>query len=120
MFCINCGQEITSSPKFCPSCGKEVNQTYKESPIITNQNNTAVVPQEISGWNWGAFLLSWIWGIGNNVWWGLLTLIPYAGFIMRIILGVKGNKWAWKNKKWESIEDFKKTQKTWADWEQVS
>jgi len=24
------------------------------------------VPAEIDRWNWGAFLLNWVWGIGNN------------------------------------------------------
>lgn len=27
----------------------------------------SVIPPEIRGWSWGAFLLNWIWGIGNSV-----------------------------------------------------
>ncbi|MCL0038599.1 hypothetical protein M1N10_06280 [Thermodesulfovibrionales bacterium] len=74
------------------------------------------IPDEIKGWNWGAFLLSWIWAIGNSTWIGLLALIPYVGLVMMIILGVKGNEWAWKNRKWESVEHFKRVQKAWAQW----
>jgi hypothetical protein len=82
----------------------------------SGQGGSAVVPAEIGGWNWGAFLLSWIWGVGNSVWIGLLALIPYLGLIMAIILGVKGNEWAWRYKKWDSVEHFKRTQRTWTKW----
>ncbi len=74
------------------------------------------VPAEIRGWNWGAFFLSWIWSVGNNVWWGLLALVPYAGLIMSIVLGIKGSEWAWQNKRWDNVQHFKKTQSTWAKW----
>ncbi|MCK5306357.1 MAG: hypothetical protein KAJ66_04420 [Candidatus Omnitrophica bacterium] len=82
----------------------------------SGQGESAIVPAEIKGWNWGAFLLSWIWAIGNNTWIGLLALIPYAGFVMAIILGIKGKEWAWKNKKWESVDHFQRVQKKWAYW----
>ncbi|MDB9338838.1 MULTISPECIES: serine/threonine protein kinase [Cyanophyceae] len=72
------------------------------------------VPQEIKGWNWGAFLLGGFWSIGNKVWIGLLCCIPYIGFVMLIILGIKGNEWAWKSRRWSSVEAFKANQRTWA------
>jgi hypothetical protein len=64
----------------------------------------------------GGVFLSWIWGIGNNVWIALLALIPFVGFIMAIVLGIKGNEWAWRAKKWDNIEHFKRTQRTWSQW----
>jgi hypothetical protein len=82
----------------------------------SGQGKASVVPAEIMKWNWGAFLLSWIWGIGNQTYIALLTLIPYVGFIMIFVLGVKGSEWAWKNKQWESIEHFQQVQKKWAWW----
>ncbi len=75
-----------------------------------------MVPQEIKGWNWGAFLLGVIWGAGNNVWWSLLLLIPYFGAVWIFVMGVKGSEWAWESKRWDSIEHFKRTQKKWRDW----
>ncbi|MCK5641018.1 MAG: hypothetical protein KAJ19_09485, partial [Gammaproteobacteria bacterium] len=57
----------------------------------SGQGELAEIPPEISGWNWGAFLLSWIWGIGNSVWIALLCLIPCVGFVMAFVLGAKGN-----------------------------
>ena len=26
----------------------------------------AVLPSELRGWNWGAFFLNWVWGLGNQ------------------------------------------------------
>ena len=71
------------------------------------------VPAEIKGWNWGAFLLGVFWSIGNKVWIGLLCCIPYLGFVMLIILASKGNEWAWKSRRWASVEAFKANQRTW-------
>ena len=82
----------------------------------SGQGRSAVIPKEIQGWNWGAFFFGWLWGISHRVWISLLSAIPYAGVIMLIVLGVKGNEWAWRNKRWDSIEHFKRTQRTWAYW----
>ena len=72
------------------------------------------IPNEIKGWNWGAFLLSPFWTLSNQVWLGLLAWVPVVGFWMAIALGVKGNEWAWKSRRWQSIEQFKVHQKRWA------
>ena len=72
------------------------------------------VPEEIKGWNWGAFLLAPFWPVSNRVGIGLLAWVPFAGFWMAIALGVKGNEWAWKSRKWQSIDQFKTHQKRWA------
>lgn len=74
------------------------------------------VPAEIKGWSWGAFLLNWIWGIGNNTFIALLALIPFVGFVMMVVLGAKGNAWAWRNGRWDSVEHFKRVQRKWAIW----
>ena len=72
------------------------------------------IPNEIKGWNWGAFLLSPLWTFNNQVWIGLLAWVPVIGFWMAIALGVKGNEWAWKSRRWQSIEQFKVHQRRWA------
>ncbi len=63
--------------------------------------------------NWGAFFGTWIWGLFNKsyktLWMLLLGLTP-AGLYFAIICGLKGNEWAYKNKKWESDEKFKHSQ----------
>lgn len=70
----------------------------------------------MKGWPWGAFLLNWIWAIGNKTWIGLLALVPYVGFIMALVLGFKGREWAWKAQRWESVEHFNRVQKKWSFW----
>ena len=66
------------------------------------------------GWNWGAFLLTWIWGIGNGVYVALLCLVPVLGIVMMFVLGSKGNELAWRAKRWESVEQFQRSQRKWA------
>ncbi|MBN3883667.1 MAG: serine/threonine-protein kinase [Nostoc sp.] len=79
---------------------------------INNQNET--VPEEILGWNWGAFLMPWLWMWPNQVWYGLFCFVPNAWWLMAIALGAKGNEWAWKSRRWRSIEQFKAHQRGWA------
>ncbi len=75
-----------------------------------------VCPEEIDQWNWGAFLLNWIWGVGNNKFIALLTLVPFFGLAMCFVLGLKGSRWAWRNGRWDSVEHFKRVQRSWAKW----
>lgn len=82
--------------------------------VTTNSDGpNGPFPTELQGWNWSAFLLSWIWAIGHNVWLGLLALVPYIGVIMVFILGFKGNEWAWQHRKFESVEQFKAVELAW-------
>ena len=117
MFCPQCGKELDPVTKNCLSCGYQTPVVPANvAPIDSNtsgQGSAGLLPPGIQGWSWGGFFLSWIWGLGNNVWIALLALIPAISFIMCIILGAKGREWAWKNKRWNSLEDFKKTQRTW-------
>jgi hypothetical protein len=127
--CVSCGRLV------CPECKTSIDgQIYCNTcvetrlktgswPAHTLPGTDQAVPAEAKAWNWGAFLLTWIWGIGNNVWISLLALlglIPYIGWIanltVAIILGLRGGEWAWQNKKWYSIEHFQKTQRSWMWW----
>lgn len=82
----------------------------------SGQSSPAAIPAEIDRWNWGAFLLNWIWGIGNNTFIALLMFAPLANMVMPFVLGAKGSAWAWQNKKWESVEQFRAVQRQWAKW----
>jgi len=83
------------------------------------------VPDEIQGWNWGAFFVPGVWCLTNHVWIGLLSWVDFSVVttvftfgmtwpIMAIILGVKGNEWAWKSRRWRSVKEFKRHQRLWA------
>lgn len=80
----------------------------------SGQGAQAVLPPEISGWNWGAFMMNWVWGLGNNTYIALLMFVPLANIIMMFMLGAKGNAWAWRNKKWDSVAHFQRVQRKWA------
>jgi Cytochrome oxidase complex assembly protein 1 len=82
----------------------------------SGQGKSALVPPEVDRWNWGAFLLNWVWGIGNRTFIALLMFVPFVNFVMPFVLGFKGSSWAWRNKRWQSIEDFKRVQRKWALW----
>jgi hypothetical protein len=111
-FCPNCGDEVDTGFIFCPRCGQRLNVGV--TPDNTSgQGESAIVPEEVKGWNWGAFVLTWIWGICNDVLIALLCFIPVFGIAWAFVLGVKGNEWAWQHKKWDSIEHFKSTQRSW-------
>jgi hypothetical protein len=90
----------------------------------SGQGKAAVVPKEIQKWNWAAFILNWIWGIGNSVPIALVALVAnfvpcigtIAALIISIVLGINGNEWAWRNKRWESVEQFLEVQRKWTRW----
>ena len=89
--------------------------------ISVGENNSGegsaiVPPPGVKGWSWGAFLLNWVWALGNKTWIGLLCLVPYIGFIFAIYLGIKGRELAWRNKRWDSVEHFNRIQKRWSFW----
>ncbi|MEH2015076.1 serine/threonine protein kinase [Nostoc sp.] len=95
------------------------NQLLPLKEIINNSgcginNHNETVPEEILGWNWGAFLMPWLWMWSNQVWYGLFCFIPQISGFMAIALGAKGNEWAWKSRRWNSIEQFKAHQRGWA------
>lgn len=80
----------------------------------SGQGKDSVVPPEIQRWNWGAFLMNWIWGIGNSTYIALLMFVPLVNFVMIFVLGAKGSEWAWRNRIWRDVEHFKRTQRKWA------
>jgi heme/copper-type cytochrome/quinol oxidase subunit 2 len=84
----------------------------------SGQGKQAVLPSELSGWswNWGAFMMNWLWGIFNKTYIALLIFIPLVGFVMLFVLGFKGNAWAWRNKRWDSLDHFRRVQRKWAIW----
>lgn len=122
--CVSCGKPVCGECKvelggkfYCNPCADRIFTSNIEAGANTSgQGSAAVVPSEVLGWNWGAFFLSWIWGIGNKVWISFLVFIPYFDLIWIFVLGAKGNEWAWRSKRWDSIEHFKQTQRSWAKW----
>jgi hypothetical protein len=107
VFCRACGKEMHDSAPACPHCG---------APQVLKSSQDGPIPDGVKGWSWGAFLLNWVWAVGNRTWWGLLALVPYVGLVVAIWLGIKGREMAWKNGSWDSVEHFNRVQKKWSQW----
>ena len=100
----------------------EIEKVTAAGGNTSGQGEKAVVPASVSSqFNWGVFLLGWIWGLGNKVYLPLICIliafIPIAGpivcFGLGIWFGIKGNEWAWRNKHFESEAAFHENQKLW-------
>lgn len=108
---------------------------------LENQNSSYVDQTSqcpVTGWSFGAFMLSYIWGIGNKtyqvfigigIWLAcfiigamldssiFMFLTSIANFAWFIVCGVCGHKWAWNNaiKKnlYTDVREFEAVQKSW-------
>lgn len=83
---------------------------------VSEIKNTSTNPvrEKFPTLNWGAFLLTWIWGVGNAVPAAFLALIPPFTPFIALLLLFKGNQWAWKRKRWRDLNHFKRVQTRWA------
>lgn len=78
------------------------------------EQSNRIAPEEIKGWNWGAFMFNGWWGIGNRTYLPLLCLIPVFNLVWIFVCGFKGNEWAWQKGDYQDIETFLAVQKTWS------
>ena len=118
--CPACEGKVSSRAESCIHCGEplKVAATAKPAPVglainDSGSGTSAAIPDEIKGFNWGACLLGPVWGVFHNSWFALLSIIPVLNFISGPICGIKGNEWAWQNRKWQSVEQFKQVQHEW-------
>jgi len=92
------------------------NKNAQKEVIPGKEPNTGELLKVLKKWNWGAFFLTFIWGLSNRVWWSLLMFLPIfpIQLILPFILGAKGNLSSWlKKKKTDDLETFKSRQKKW-------
>ena len=84
---------------------------------------TFVPPEEF---NWGAFLFTYFWGLGNGSFkktypiliCEIFLYIPVINFIafivyiyLRVLAGSHGNQWAYEGRAWYDEKEFRETQK---------
>lgn len=63
--------------------------------------------------NWGAFLGTWLWGLFNKSYiplWQLLIQFTPLSLYFKLFCGLKGNEWAYTNKKCTDVSEFNKSQ----------
>ena len=106
---------------------QRVRESQRTIPIDRAQqrpvNPLPTTPSILDTWNWGAFCLSWIWGVCNGIYWPLLIIvcnfIPYIGLLLSLgicmCLGLKGNVLAWNvaQKGGKSPIEFENIQSIW-------
>ena len=121
--------------------GPPVNAYQQPYGMAMTQNSSGMksdVPAEVQnmGWNWGAMGLHWIWLCGHNMvgaGLGLFFGVIFIGFLsmfapgsillvmalmlgISIYLGVNGNKLAWQNRRFDSIDQFREVRSAWNAW----
>lgn len=116
---------LTNSKKTSDSLQNQNRGTSNPSMYVPTGRTMVVDGQSDKpneGWNWGAFVFNWLWGIFNGMFWPLIiipiAIIPRIGvplsFGICILLGIKGNEWAWRARAWDCAEHFNNVQHRWA------
>ncbi len=98
---------------------EDIRNIYKQ-----NQAFQKTLPTELKGFNWAAFLLTFIWGIPHKVWITLIA-IPLIWFqlpfglnwilllVFQLYCGIRGNDWAYSANNHKSGYEFKLSQIKW-------
>ena len=124
---INSGDPVASFPEAPKPTGELEKPETKLPNELVNDSGTrrGRLPSSLRGWNTAAFLIGPVWGPANGVWLGVISLIflviPTIDWgwrltlylIFGLILGYYGNLLAWRGRKWDSAEHFKKVQDKW-------
>lgn len=102
---LNKTQEVVEQPT----------ETLSETMSVEEQTQTEIrEPKCLQSFNWGAFFITFLWGIFNRVWWVLLCIIPIVNIIVMFYMGFKGNQLSWEHYKDEMLpEDFDSKQHGW-------
>jgi hypothetical protein len=104
-----------AEPPAQPPGGTPPSAAPSAVPVVPNNSGTGgPAPAEIRGWNWGALFLSFVWGIANGVWLSMVVFVLWG--VWNVVLAIKGNEWAWQNRRFESVEQFRDTQRAWSKW----
>jgi hypothetical protein len=100
-----------------PSVATPAYAAYPRGPV-----QAGVIP-DLSGFNWGAFVLYWCWGPCHKktalLAAVLLGFIPFGWLIqlgIAINAGTKGNKWAWESGRFNSPDEFRRCEAVWRAW----
>jgi len=128
-------------PSWPPPPGNAAPTGYAFNPFASNSSGTqSDVPVEIDRlkWNWGSFLVNrfWLYSHGMSAmgsilwasWLGVRIVAPMVGgpvgsgiwglYILgnlgaSIYLGLNGHKMAWRNRRFDSIQQFYSVQRAW-------
>ena len=137
--CPTCGMPLRhGQPVYQQPNQQGFHPANQANSMQEGRNAHLGTPPNINSFSWGGFVFNWIWGVCNGVYWSLVTiilgiasffapmlaadpeeglmvsgLISIGSLIISIVLGVKGNRMAWKSKRFNSIDHFVTVQKGW-------
>lgn len=104
--------------------GEELNTSGTNGPL----------PPEIARlkWNWGAFLLAFLWSVNHKIKWGWAILVlsllgrapggigiifSVAVLAISVYLGLKGHTLGWQNRRFEGgVAQYLEVQRKWTTW----
>lgn len=126
-------ETVTTAPASTTTSTEAIKTETTTPATVTTKPATSGIngpmPDELRGFNWGAFFFSWIWGLNHKTYITLITLVVAAlnyytkynvlsviSLALIIWFGFKGNEWAWQNRKFENAEQFKAVQRKWMIW----
>ena len=139
-FCIECGSSLemssgssdftSDSPE---SSGYPERGTYQNTGFsagygttyntyLPSGNDPKLINMAREGWNWGAFMFTWIWLLCHNMvpfGIGLILASFFFGplsIIASFYLGAKGNELAWTYKPFRNLQHFEETERAWSRW----
>lgn len=132
MHCIECGKKIDEDSKFCEHCGTSV----RKGKLPVGSKNEQSDNPNIGRWSWGGAAITFWYVISMRFgfWWVLLTaglLIAastleqssetvWLGILLYLAIffyvGFNARKWSWRTRKWDSLEQFLRTQRVWDIW----
>lgn len=135
MYCTSCGKKIDDHSNFCEFCGKPTNNKKEATDSKKEHKAQADIPN-IGHFSWGGAFITFWYAIYMKFrfWWVLLIVLELlierglsssantaiAGLIqflvVSIFIGFNARKWAWKTRKWDSLEQFLVTQRAWDMW----
>lgn len=116
-----------------PFAGSQVDRAFEQGGRESSQQ---ALDAALGRWNWGAFLLGWLWAVCHRCYWPLIVFVlgivnafiavalPAAGAVgnlliglfslgINIYLGLKGSRIAWDMGCYDSLQHFEAKERSW-------
>jgi hypothetical protein len=132
MYCSKYGYKLVKNANYCSNCGNSVQTVQRKMSLAkvdkmfshnrqTNRKSRTTATRTeykdntgyLSDWSWGAFGLTFLWGLYHQLFLSLLMFVPLVNIVVWIMLGAYGRRWAWEKGNWTDIQSFKKSQDKW-------
>jgi len=125
MRCPKCGFENSRDYLLCQRCwtnlhsgpgDKQDDLKPHSSDALSGEKTSANTGSPVpAGLNWGAFVFPYFWSSAHGLQdWARISF--YFPNIASFYLLINGNRLAWENRSFASVDEFKKVEKAWTRW----